>query len=92
MNRALGCLATLGPVGRAPRRLDVRTTAIAPIEGGGALPTPAPVSGGPSSCPPAPGVEEPAGFAEPVRGFRPSPHRPARTDKPHLYLVKTDED
>lgn len=97
ITRALGCLGTLGPIGRTPRRFDVRSTAITPIQSDGSITVPetAPDRWPEKSRAPVPTANEPlkevSGFAEPLRGFRPSPHRPPRTDKPRLYLVKTDE-
>ncbi len=93
ISRVLGCLATLGPVGRAPRRFDVRSTSVTPILGLGnteaddTLDADWPTS----PLPPRPALQDVSGFAEPVRDFRPSPHRPDRTEKPHLRLVKSDD-
>ena len=90
VSRALGCLASIGPVGRTPRRFDVRSTAVTAIlsDGSFKVPETAPDEWPtPRKSP----LQEVTGFAEPLRGFRPSPHRPERTDTPHLYLVKTDD-
>ncbi|RYH12053.1 PAS domain-containing protein [Tropicimonas sp. IMCC6043] len=89
VSRALGCLATLGPVGRAPRRFDIRSTAVTPILPDGSLQVP---ETAPDEWPerPAGVFREVTGLAEPAHGYRPSPHRPPRTDRPQLYLVKSD--
>lgn len=74
-NRALGCLVTLGPVGRTPRRFDIirqRTETLRP--------------GAPSE--PA-GSREMAGFAEAAARFEPKAGT-ARS-RAHLRLVKSDE-
>ncbi|MFV0358920.1 PAS domain-containing protein [Tropicimonas sp.] len=81
-SRVLGCLATLGPVGRTPRRFGMRDTGIvalsAPRDGAAAI--------GPVESPHAI-----AGFAEAQQGFtHPGPPRPPR-GKPHLYVVKPDD-
>ena len=89
-DRALGCLATLGQIGRAPRHFDIRSKVVTPILADGTVKIPEitpsewPLSS--RSC-----GSEPLELAEPMRGYRPSPHRPPRTDNPHLYLVKTDD-
>lgn len=90
VTRALGCLSTLGPVGRTPRRFDVRSTVVSPILGDGSVQVPDRV---PEAWPESREVtlQDVSGFAEPLRSFRPSPHRPERTDRPHLYLVKSDD-
>ncbi len=92
ITRALGCLASLGPVGRTPRRFVVRTAAVTPIlpNGSMAVPdmTPETWQTPAAATPPHEVVN---GFQEPAVGFNPSPHRPERTDKPQLYLVKSDD-
>lgn len=90
VSRALGCLATLGPIGRAPRRFDIRSTAVTPILSDGSFRVP---ETAPDEWPEHPPrrIKEVSGLAEPIRGFRPSPHRPPRTDRPQLYLVKSDD-
>ncbi|NDR54863.1 PAS domain-containing protein [Pseudoruegeria sp. M32A2M] len=90
INRALGCLSTMGPLGRAPRRFDIRSTAVTPILSDGSLQVPETI---PNEWPARKETArfEPLGLAEPMRGFRPSPHRPPRTERPHLYLVKTED-
>ncbi|MFV0333315.1 MAG: PAS domain-containing protein [Tropicimonas sp.] len=83
---ALGCLATLGAPGRRPRRFDVRSTSVTSIRLDGSIEVP---ETAPDRWPDGPRspVAEVAGFAEAARSFRPSPHRPPRTERPNLYLV-----
>ncbi|SNT08760.1 PAS domain-containing protein [Tropicimonas sediminicola] len=93
VTRILGCLPTLGPVGRTPRRFDIRQTRVTPIAGI-ACPTereaghwPAQTNGK------LEGVLD--GMAEAPAEFTPAPvaPRPPRsTGKPHLYLVSSRDD
>ncbi|PRY26795.1 hypothetical protein CLV78_101897 [Aliiruegeria haliotis] len=98
VSRILGCLATLGPVGRTPRRFDVVDREIKPLlttpntvrgdgEGWDLPPPPPPAAKPPTSIP---------GFAEHATGYTPPakdarPPRVADGERPRLYLVKSDE-
>lgn len=84
VTRALGCFATNGSVGRAPRRFEitsVKTTKIRGVESKAATPAPAPVA---RSAQQGGFNEAPAAFAEgaPV---------PTTSKRPALRLVKSDE-
>ncbi len=76
ISRALGCFATDGTIGRAPRRFLVDDMRISRLDQPGreARAAEAPVS---------------AGFAEDTAAFAAAP-RPARTDRPALRLVKSE--
>ncbi len=87
---ALGCLATLGALGRRPRRFDVRSTTVTSIRGDGSIEVPETAPDRWPGRPKSP-VAEVTGFAEPIRDFRPSAHRPPRTERPNLYLVKSGD-
>ncbi|MDV7141704.1 PAS domain-containing protein [Tropicimonas sp. TH_r6] len=96
ISRVLGCLATLGPIGRTPRRFDVRSTSVTPILGLEELDSDDRLDADwtartVADAPDHPVLQDVSGFAEPVRDFRPSPHRPERTETPHLRVV-TDDD
>lgn len=89
VSRVLGCLASLGPIGRTPRRFaiqDVKLTSLV-----GELPQPGSDNAGwdrPSETGARDLVD---GFAESRRDFTATrPDRPAG-GKPHLYLVKSDD-
>lgn len=92
VTRILGCLPTLGPVGRTPRRFDVRRVRITPVgrpdrsaeRDKGRWPT--------AAEPKLEGLLD--GLAEAPASFTalPSAPRPPRSDKPHLYLVASRDD
>ncbi|WP_068111551.1 PAS domain-containing protein [Tropicimonas marinistellae] len=96
VTRILGCLPTLGPIGRTPRRFTVRQSRVLPIlhgEGGATE-----VEGWPERPDPRPdrnletvldGLAEPSAEYTPQQAPR-SP-RPPRQDKPHLYLVSSND-
>lgn len=81
-DRVLGCLVTLGTIGRNPRRFAIaRQTTTA-------------VSGGVATLPVRPRVQPVPipGLAEPTASFdRPRPGTPATRRAPHLRLVKSDD-
>lgn len=76
-DRALGCLVTLGKVGRSPRRFAIASQH-AETPRNGCRPT------GPSSA-----TRLVTGFAEPRQPFVPAPGE--RVRRPHLRLVKSDD-
>ncbi|WP_254695294.1 PAS domain-containing protein [Oceanicola sp. D3] len=101
VTRALGCLCTIGPIGRSPRRFTVKDEIIRPVRvtaGAEDLGTPmtreerlkarkAAAKAKAETTPEA----APQGFAEPAPGFTPAPPSPpAPGDKPRLRLVRSD--
>ena len=83
ISRALGCLASLGPVGRTPRRFAVRDVQITPLHEGFGRERPLEDLGLTAEALPLAG-EQPATPVAP---------RPARVEpgqRPHLYLVRTE--
>lgn len=94
VNRALGCLATLGPIGRVPRRFSVKETRISNIVPG--VPA-APIQASPAETWREKLAETKAKetsetvtseFAEDAAEFDASS---ARTGVPYLRLVKSDD-
>ena len=89
VNRALGCLASIGPIGRAPRRFDItliKTTSIwsetKPVRSETRYP----------SAPIAVPQEPQVGFSEAPAGFTQAPGtRPVVKGRPALRLVKSDD-
>ena len=108
VSRALGCLQTVGPVGRAPRRFAVAAEEVAPLAGPtdrgdrrirdwSQAPHPdaadAPDVRGPDAAgTPRPGFFEPAAPFDPARAAEQAPRPPRAEDRPKLYLVKSDRD
>jgi hypothetical protein len=82
VSRALGCLVTEGPIGRTPRRFEVRESLATPIAAT-VSDTATPVAARPA-FPPA------RGFAEPALPFAGAAERPAR-GRAQLRLVARDE-
>lgn len=80
-DRALGCLVTVGPVGRTPRRFAIARQVTEAID--------APTRAAPA---PAAPVLQP-GFAEPAPTFAaPRPNGPGvNPRRAHLRLVKSDD-
>lgn len=80
-DRALGCIVTLGPVGRTPRRFAIARQVTEML-------------GTPKAIQPRPAPTMPAGrmagFAEPASTFAPAPMG-AAPRYPHLRLVKTGQ-
>lgn len=96
ISRALGCLVSDGPIGRAPRRFDLLEARILKVVAGQPLgmPAPRPIPQDLAEPAPAPATEA----AEPPAAFEgtPLPTQPPRPERPktrgaHLRLVKTDE-
>ncbi|WP_299417091.1 PAS domain-containing protein [uncultured Sulfitobacter sp.] len=91
VSRILGCLVSVGELGAAPRRFDIRDTQLRRL---GSAPEP-------SVAPPAPKAAQV--FEEPKTPFTPAPTPPmpavqdttkpdAKKRPPYLRLVKTDEE
>lgn len=80
VSRILGCLATDGAIGRAPRRFDLVESLARPVA------ATAPDRGPGHAAAPLPPA---AGFAEPAAPFAAAPDRPARS-RAHLRLVVSD--
>jgi len=94
VSRALGCLATVGPTGRAPRRFSVTGTDVEPLLGEGAA-RERRSSGWTPPRRPAGDTSGASGTGDPARGVRmpEAPPRPPRAQgRPRLYLVKSDAD
>jgi hypothetical protein len=94
VSRALGCLATIGPTGRAPRRFSVTGTEVEPLLTDGA-PRERRSTGWTPPRRPAEDAPGATGPSDAVRGFRmpeAAPRPPRAEGRPHLYLVKSDED
>ncbi|MCB2125297.1 MAG: PAS domain-containing protein [Rhodobacteraceae bacterium] len=81
VSRILGCLATEGAIGRAPRRFDLRESLVRPVAA-----TAPDRDAGSAAAPPPPA----AGFAEPATPFAAAPARLER-GRAHLRLVVSDE-
>ncbi|MFP4328733.1 MAG: PAS domain-containing protein [Paracoccaceae bacterium] len=80
VSRVLGCLETLGRMGRAPRRFTPSDISVAPLAAD-------PASGAaPADGPKAPAPTPDRGFAESPRRLAGAPPRRAA----HLRLIKTD--
>ena len=104
VNRALGCLCSIGPVGRSPRRFELVEQRLTQI-GSGVMATPvvrAVSTTGVHFAPEASAAPQAAGFAEQATPFgaqpadtpantadRSPPARPAK-GRPALRLVKSD--
>lgn len=82
INRALGCFATNGPVGRAPRRFEIVSVKTSKIRG---LSEPAEAKA--PSVAPKTAATNPAGFHEAAADFEAA--KPSK--RPNLRLVKSDE-
>lgn len=82
VSRALGCLVTEGPIGRTPRRFEVRESLAAPIAA--TVPDP----GRPVAA--LPGFPPARGFAEPALPFT-GPRQPSARGRAQLRLVARDE-
>lgn len=78
ISRVLGALTTQGGIGRTPRRFEVTEIEVNPLTG-------TPIPRGEDLRP----VD--TGFAEAQTGFDHAP-RPQRTERPHLRLIKSDDD
>jgi hypothetical protein len=78
-DRALGCVVTVGPIGRTPRRFAISRQVVT------ALDTP---SAPPFRAAPAEVVRPQPGLAEDRAAYTPAPKTPGR---PHLRLVKSDD-
>jgi hypothetical protein len=105
VSRALGCLATLGPAGRAPRRFTVTGADVEPLLTDAPAPrerrstgwTPPPRSaghGGHDTHTADHAGPHTGGPAEPPRdrhGAGAAPRPPRAEGRPHLYLVKSDD-
>ncbi len=76
ISRALGCLVTQGPIGRAPRRFEIAAHKITPLDL-------SPVAGLMQTA----GVEPPAGMAESARPFNGTAPLTG-SERPYLRLVK----
>ncbi|MDF1872695.1 PAS domain-containing protein [Vannielia sp.] len=102
VSRALGCLTTIGPAGRTPRRFTVKEELVEQVRPDGAD-QPAP----PNPASPRDRTarllaqaeaarrdpETTGGFAEPAAPYAPQPSGRARLGaKPRLYVVGSDDD
>lgn len=76
ISRILGCLVTVGDIGRAPRRFDVAEVTMRPLLKDGAVRDEGPIA-------PVRHRPEPVGLSEAPARFEPGP-------APYLRLVKTD--
>ena len=76
ISRALGCLVTQGPVGRAPRRFEIAAHKITPLDL-------SPVSGLMQTA----GIAQPTGMAEEARPFTGTAPLTG-SERPYLRLVK----
>ncbi|WP_116131692.1 PAS domain-containing protein [Tropicimonas sp. IMCC34043] len=88
IDRIIGCLATLGPVGRAPRRFDLRDVQITPLSEGNGREHP--IESGWMDR--APGIRDRAApdlIEGPAACAAPRPARVEPGQRPHLYLVNT---
>jgi hypothetical protein len=73
VNRILGCLQTLGRIGRTPRRLALRELRVRPFE----APAPQPAPAGGATAPATGFAEAPAPFAHAPKAQGPDDRRPA---------------
>ncbi|MBS8227693.1 PAS domain-containing protein [Vannielia litorea] len=106
VTRALGCLCTIGPIGRAPRRFTVKDEVVRPVRIEAGAPDSASALGTPLTREErlrqrreaekirarVDGVSDtPDGFAEPAPGFTPAaPSRATEGEKPRLRLVRSE--
>jgi len=95
VTRALGCLCTIGPIGRSPRRFTVREEMVRPVEGDTPLGTPQTreerIASRSAASETTRSKSEPTGFSEPpAPSYTPPPARPAPGEKPALRLVRSD--
>ncbi|SIN87700.1 PAS domain-containing protein [Vannielia litorea] len=98
VTRALGCLCTIGPVGRTPRRFVIKDEVARPVRIEAAPETlGAPVTREERARlrraaqeAEAARLRETHGFAEPAPSFIPAPPRPPRGEKPRLRLVRSE--
>lgn len=89
VSRVLGCLCTLGPLGRSPRRFAIREEAISPVQGICAA-APAPHAPAPAASAERPCPATPPGFNAPATGYTAPPRAPAAPARPRLRLVRRD--
>ncbi|WP_093358366.1 PAS domain-containing protein [Tropicimonas isoalkanivorans] len=89
VTRVLGCLPTLGPVGRTPRRFEVRQSRITPLT---SARTPATQGYGWPDRNDRDSEHLTNEMAEPAAGYAPGPKPQSSGGKPYLYLVSSKDD
>lgn len=83
ITRALGCFATIGAVGRSPRRFEITSVKTTKIRGA--------ETAAPQAAAKAQRTADQSGFNEAAAPFVDAPAAPEKTKRPALRLVKTDE-